>query len=264
MTNWMLRGLVFGAAMVVVRLFQGTLIDVWQTQAGLISIALLVLFLVGVVAWGVIDGRADAAANPDPDRRSDLAMTWLLAGLVAGLLSGAVTWLVSVFYKSLYVGGLINELTTFAAFTALLVFLGAISGVTVGRYLIDRAGAYKPQGGRGGDEDRADTDVFAAVRSDQAAAEGGASPQEHPAAVATAERDEYEAPTAYSEEADETTEAVNPAHSEEETGKIAWPHSTETTEVIPAHETAEPTEELATKGDPERTEPTAKRDDDQR
>jgi hypothetical protein len=266
MTNWMLRGLVFGAAMVVVRLFQGTLINVWQTQAGLISIALLVLFLAGVVAWGVIDGRADAAANPDPDRRSDLAMTWLLAGLVAGLVSGAVTWLVSVFYKSLYVGGLINELTTFAAFTALLVFLGAISGVTVGRYLIDRAGAYTPQGGRGGDEDRADTDVFAAVRSEQAAAEGGASPQEHPAAVATAERDEYEAPTAYSEEADETTEAVNPAHSEETTGKIAWPppHSTETTEVIPAHETAEPTEELATKGDPERTEPTAKRDDDQR
>ena len=29
----MLRGLVFGAAMVVVRLFQGTLISVWQTQA---------------------------------------------------------------------------------------------------------------------------------------------------------------------------------------------------------------------------------------
>jgi hypothetical protein len=119
MTNWMLRGLVFGAAMVVVRLFQGTLIDVWQTQAGLISIMLLLLFLAGVVAWGVIDGRADAAANPDPDRRSDLAMTWLLAGLVAGLLSGAVTWLVSVFYKSLYVGGLINELTTFSAFSAL-------------------------------------------------------------------------------------------------------------------------------------------------
>ena len=44
MTNWMLRGLVFSAAMVVVRLFQGTLINVWQTQAALISIVLLVLF----------------------------------------------------------------------------------------------------------------------------------------------------------------------------------------------------------------------------
>ncbi len=169
MTNWMLRGLIFGGAMVVVRLIQGSLIQVWQTQAGLISIVLLILFLAGVVFLGLVDGRADAAANPDPDRRSDLAMTWLLAGLAAGALSGAVTWLIAVFYKALYVGGLINELTVFAAFTALLVFLGGISGVTAGRYLIDRAGAYAPKGG-GGEEGRADTDVFAAVRAEQAAA----------------------------------------------------------------------------------------------
>src|ERR1700744_987298 len=161
MTNWMLRGVVFGAAMVVVRLFQGTLISVWQTQATVISIALLVLFIIGVITWGVIDGREDAASNPDPDRREDLAMTWLLAGLVAGLLSGAVIWFISIFYKAIYVGGLINELTTFAA---LVVFLGAIIGVTVGRWRIDRAGAYKSQSkGGSADEDRADTDVFAAV-----------------------------------------------------------------------------------------------------
>jgi hypothetical protein len=250
MTYWMLRGLVFGGAMVVVRLFQGSLINVWQTHAGLISIVLLLLFLAGVVMWGVLDGRADAAANPDPDRRSDLAMTWLLAGLVAGAVSGAVTWLIGVFYKALYVGGLINELTVFAAFTALLVFLGGISGVTLGRFLIDRKGAYTPQRGGGGEEDRADTDVFAAVRSDEAAAEGGARPQEQPSAVATAEREEYGAP-AHSEEGEETTEAVSPAHSEEKTGKIHWPppQSAEATEVIPTHET-------------EHTERSAKRDED--
>jgi hypothetical protein len=226
MTNWMLRGLVFGAAMVVVRLFQGTLISVWQTQAALISIVLLVLFIVGVVIWGLADGREDAAANPDPDRREDLAMTWLLAGLVAGLVSGAVTWLISVFYKALYVGGLINELTTFAAFTALVVFLGAIAGVTVGRWRIDRAGAYKPQGGAaGGDDERADTDVFAAVRSDQAAAGAAEWPQEQSTAVATAEREDYQAPTAYSEEPAATAEA--PAA-----------HSTEETDVLPAQEPA--------------------------
>jgi hypothetical protein len=225
MTNWILRGLVFGAAMTVVRLIQGTLIDVWQTQAGLISIVLLLLFLIGVVAWGFIDGREDAASNPDPDRRGDLAMTWLLAGLIAGLLSGAVTWLVAVFYKALYVGGLINELTTFAAFTALVVFLGGISGVTVGRWRIDRAGAYKPKGTAGGDVDRADTDVFAAVRSEQATAEGAEWPQEQQTAVATAERDE-------------TTEAG----SDEETKKIAWPPHAE----------------------PEQTHPTATGDDEKR
>ncbi|WP_428340209.1 B-4DMT family transporter [Mycobacterium sp.] len=230
MTNWMLRGLVFGAAMVVVRLFQGTLISVWQTQAAVISIVLLVLFIVGVVIWGVIDGREDASSNPDPDRREDLAMTWLLAGLVAGLLSGAVTWLIAVFYKALYVGGLINELTTFAAFTALVVFLGAIAGVTVGRWRVDRSGAYKPKDGStaGGDDERADTDVFAAVRSEQPATEGGAVaewPHEQSTAVATAERGEHHhAPTAYSHEAAETAEA--PAR------------GTEKTDALPSHEPA--------------------------
>lgn len=243
MTNWMLRGLVFGAAMVVVRLFQGTLISVWQTHAALISIALLLLFIAGVVAWGLIDGREDAASNPDPDRRGDLAMTWLLAGLVAGLLSGAVTWLVAVFYKALYVGGLINELTTFAAFTALVVFLGALSGVAIGRWRVDRTGAYKPQSGTRGEDDRADTDVFAAVRSEQAAGEGVAWPQEQSTSVATAER-EYEAPTAYSQEADETTEAVGPGAGEEQTKKIPWPTpSAEKTEALPAHEHSEPATE---------------------
>jgi hypothetical protein len=245
MTNWMLRGLVFAGAMVVVRLFQGTLIDVWQTHAGLISIVLLVLFLAGVVFVGIRDGRADAAANPDPDRRADLAMTWLLAGLVAGVVSGAVTWLIGIFYKSLYTGGLINELTVFAAFTALLVFLGGIAGVTVGRYLIDRAGAYTPQRGGGGGEDRADTDVFAAVRSDEAAtAEGGAWAEEHPSAVATAEREAHGSPEAYSEE---------PAYSDEETQKIPWPPKAETAEA------AEHTEELPTE---EHTRPAAKPDED--
>jgi hypothetical protein len=92
--------------------------------------------------------------------------------------------------------------------------------------------------------------VFAAVHSDEAAAEGGARPQEQPSAVATAEREEYGAP-AYSEEGEETAEAVSPAHSEEKTGKIHWPppQSAEATEVIPTHET-------------EHTEPSAKRDED--
>ena len=224
----MLRGLVFGGAMVVVRLFQGTLISVLQTQATLISLVLLALFIVGVVVWGLIDGREDASSNPDPDRREDLAMTWLLAGLVAGLLSGVVTWLISIFYKSLYVGGLINELTTFAAFTALVVFLGAISGVAVGRWRVDKSGAYKPKASGAGGDERADTDVFAAVRSEQAGGEAAEWPQEHEhqtAAVATAEREDYEAPTAYSQETSETA-------------KSTAAHSTEKTETLPAHEPA--------------------------
>src|ERR1700757_19372 len=209
MRNWMLRGLVFAALMVVVRLFQGALINAFQAQAALISVALLLLFVIGVVAWGVLDGRADARANRDPDRRQDLAMTWLLAGLVAGFLSGAVSWLIALVYKGLYTGGLINEVTTFAAFTALLVFLPGIVGVSIGRWRVDRQFAKEPEKhhGLGVKEERADTDVFSAVRAD--ATPTGELPRQTPAAhseertasVATAER---EAPTAEREARTET------------------------------------------------------------
>ncbi|OBI18128.1 hypothetical protein A5712_22325 [Mycobacterium sp. E2327] len=189
----MLRGLVFAAAMVVVRLIQGALINAWQTQAGLISVVLLLLFVIGVVVWGVLDGRADAKAQPDPDRRQDLAMTWLLAGLLAGILSGAVSWLIALAYSGLYTGGLINEVTTFAAFTALLVFLPGIIGVAVGRWRIDRNPPPRPHGE--GDE-RADTDVFSAVRGDEAPTgeipaqtAPGVQAEERTGSVATAERD---------------------------------------------------------------------------
>src|SRR4249919_2492491 len=138
MTKWLLRGLVFAALMVFVRLLQGVLINAMDTWALTISITLVVLFAIAALAWGISDGRADARANPDPDRREDLAMTWLLAGLFAGVVSGLVTWFISLFYKSLYVEALVNEVTTFAAFTALLVFLASIAGVALGHWLTDR------------------------------------------------------------------------------------------------------------------------------
>lgn len=166
MRNWLLRGLVFAAVMLVVRLVQGALINTLPTHSGLISIVLLVFFAIGVVLWGLRDGRADASANPDPDRRADLAMTWLIAGLIAGLLSGVVAWVIGLFDQAVYTGGLLNEVTTFAAFTALLVFLVAVAGVAVGHFLVDRQYAKAPVRHHGlaveGD-DRADTDVFAAV-----------------------------------------------------------------------------------------------------
>ncbi|ORB71420.1 hypothetical protein BST44_21830 [Mycobacterium scrofulaceum] len=216
----MLRGLVYAAAMVVVRLFQGALINAWQTQAGLFSVVLLLLFIIGVAVWGVFDGRADAIANPDPDRRRDLAMTWLLAGLLAGVLSGAVSWLIALVYKGLYTGGLINELTTFAAFTALCVFLPGIIGVTIGRWRVDRN---PPPRRPGTDEERADTDVFSAVRGDDAPTgeipAAGAQHEERTAAVATAER---EAPT----------EAVGTTEQEAPTETLAKPDDDPKTEVI--------------------------------
>ena len=129
MSKWLLRGLVFAALMVIVRLLQGAMINAWETRAAMISAILVVAYGVVSLLWGYVDGRSDAKKNPDPERRADLAMTWLLAGLFAGVVSGAVAWIIGMFYDNLYVEGLLNELTTFAAFTALLVFLTAIAGV---------------------------------------------------------------------------------------------------------------------------------------
>lgn len=170
MKSWLLRGLVFAALMVIVRLVQGAMINTWETQALLISIFLVLLYAVAALVWGLLDGRADAAAEPDPDRRADLAMTWLLAGLVAGVLSGGVAWFISLFDKSLYVEGLIQEVTTFAAFTALLTFVAAIIGVSTGRWRTDRQAARRGElvGRHRGGDDSASTDVFAAVSSEPA------------------------------------------------------------------------------------------------
>ena len=195
MRSWLLRGLVFAAGMIVVRLVQGTLINQYETKAGLISMVLVVLFGIGALVWGLLDGRADAKVNEDPDRRRDLAMTWLVAGLVAGILSGFVAWLISLFYRNLYAEGLINELTTFAAFTALLVFIPAVAAVAIGRWLVDRK--RPPYVRRRITDEGAQTDVFDAVRDDEAktgpipglAAGGAATAEEHTSSVATADRD---------------------------------------------------------------------------
>ncbi|CAM4328967.1 hypothetical protein MB901379_02002 [Mycobacterium basiliense] len=234
MTNWMLRGLVFAAAMVVLRLFQGALINAWQTQAGVISLVLLLLYIIGVALWGTLDGRADAKTSPDPDRRADLAMTWLLGGLVAGILSGAVTWIISLFCKGVYVGGLINELTTFAAFTALIVFLPGLSGVAVGRWRVDRKAPPVPH--HDGSTGRADTDVFAAVRGDDsptgevpvARQEAGATA---PTQVATVER-ETPTETIATPASESPTEVIRTSEPETPTETIATTDTEASTEVI--------------------------------
>ena len=164
MSKWLLRGLVFAALMVIIRLLQGALINLMETQALMISVILMVVFALAAFLWGLVDGRGDARANADPDRRADLAMTWLVAGLFAGVVSGFVAWFISLFYENLYAEGLLNEVTTFAAFTALVTFVFALLGVALGRALVDRKAP--PVQRQTADGDRADTDVFAAVRDD--------------------------------------------------------------------------------------------------
>lgn len=162
MTKWLFRGLVFAAWMILVRVVQGILVNQAGTNSGLISTSLMALFTVPAFIWGLLDGRADAKANPDPERRDDLAMRWLMAGLVAGAGSGIVCWVISKFTVNMYAGNPFTEVTTIAAFTALLVFIPAIIMVTVGRWLVDRVTPYEGRRRVEGYE----SNVFDSVRRD--------------------------------------------------------------------------------------------------
>lgn len=167
MTTWLPRGLVFAIGMVVLRFAQGSLINASPTNAGTISFALCGLFGLAALIWGFFDGVADARANPDPDWRRDLAMRWLLAGLVAGALSGLVTWILSrVNDRAVYVDGLGPELAVFSCFTALLMFIPAVFAAALGRWVVDRrrpaaprkrVPGYREDGG----------DVFSSVQEDE-------------------------------------------------------------------------------------------------
>ncbi|CAJ1505094.1 B-4DMT family transporter [[Mycobacterium] holstebronense] len=186
MSKWFLRGLVFAALMVVIRLIQGVLINAFEAQAGLISLALMILFAIAVFVWGRSDGREDAKATADPDRRADLAMTWLGAGLVAGLLSGFVSWLIGQVDKALYISTFFNELTSFAAFTALLVFVVAVAAVALGRRAIDKEYEKHPERRPvpAAAESQPATDVFATVGAPALAAEETGAVQTEAAAPA--------------------------------------------------------------------------------
>ena len=240
MNKWMVRGLVFAAAMVVLRLIQGALINAFQTQSALISIVLLTLFVIAAVVWGLLDGRADAKANPDPDRRDDLAMVWLLGGLIAGLVSGLIAWIIAIFYKGIYTGGILNELTTFAAFTALLVFVFAIIGVAVGRWRIDRNAPdpEKHDGSRDSSREREDnTDVFSAVRDDDDSPTGeiptaGGGRSEQRSSVATKEREDDRTEVIRTHDDDAKTEVIRTHDSDAKTEVIGRDDSDAKTEVI--------------------------------
>ena len=165
-SKWLVRGLVLAALMVMIRLIQGVLINAFEAWAGPINWSLMLLFAIAVFIWGLYDGHADAQSNRIPDHREDLTMTWLGSGLAAGVLSGFVSWVIAWFVKSMYVSSLLNEVTSFAAFTALLTFVVGVIGVALGRRRSDQAYAKLPPDQQDSTEqghEQPTTDVFAAV-----------------------------------------------------------------------------------------------------
>lgn len=64
MSKWLLRGLVFAALMVIVRLLQGAMINAWETRATTISIVLVTIYAIVAFAWGSSTAAATPGATP--------------------------------------------------------------------------------------------------------------------------------------------------------------------------------------------------------
>ncbi|MEV5647522.1 B-4DMT family transporter [Nocardia sp. NPDC052254] len=140
MNSWVLRAIVLGALTVVLRTLLGFGMIYWPTNGSWMRIVCLVVLIVTGVAWGLLDGRGDRRANPDPERGgADLTMRWLKAGVVGGLGSGLVSWILDYLPKfDLGDNGLLFELTAGAAFIVLMIFIPAMVGVGIGRFLVGR------------------------------------------------------------------------------------------------------------------------------
>ncbi|MGU3433258.1 B-4DMT family transporter [Actinomycetes bacterium M1A6_2h] len=139
MNAWLVRGLGMALVHFVARTLLALAIAAWPTSGSILRIVTMVVVILVAVVWGGIDGINDRRANPDPDYSADLTMVWLKASVVAGLLSGAVTWIVSAVSPiAITANSFIFEITSGAAFTILLVFVPTILAVGLGRLLAGR------------------------------------------------------------------------------------------------------------------------------
>lgn len=139
MSSWLLRGLAMSVVHILARVLLGVAIvqaplhsTVWKTLA----VAAVVLI---AIIWGGIDGMRDARANPDPDDYEDLTVRWLKAGLLAGVISAIVCWILGrFFFAGIGEAGFFVELFAGGSFTALVIFGPAFLGAAVGRFLVRR------------------------------------------------------------------------------------------------------------------------------
>ncbi|MFI6866408.1 B-4DMT family transporter [Nocardia sp. NPDC050406] len=135
MNAWVLRAVGLGALTVVLRTVLGFAMVDWPTQGSWMRPLGLLVLVAAVVAWGVLDGRADERSGAN----ADLTMRWLKAGLAGGIGAGAVAWILDFLPKfDLGDNGFLFEITAGASFIVLLIFIPGVIGVTVGRFLVRR------------------------------------------------------------------------------------------------------------------------------
>ncbi|MEV0246467.1 B-4DMT family transporter [Nocardia sp. NPDC050712] len=139
MTGWVMRAVLLGGLVVAMRALLGFAMVYWPTQGSWLRLLCLAVLIGVVVMWGVLDGRKDREVHPDPEHGSDLTIVWLKAGVVGGLGSGLVSWLLDHLPRfDLGDNGLLFEMTAAASFIVLLIFLPALAGVGIGRMVAER------------------------------------------------------------------------------------------------------------------------------
>lgn len=130
---------------VVTRVVLGIAVTQWPLHGSILRWLALALVVLAALLWGALDGIRDARSAADEESGADLTMMWLKAAAVAGLLAGAVSWLIGVITGiALGDNTLFFELTSGAAFTILLVFLPAMLAVSIGRFLVRRKSPATP------------------------------------------------------------------------------------------------------------------------
>ncbi len=144
MTAWLLRSVGMTAVHVVLRLLLGVWVTTAPLQGTVARWTMFALVLLVALVWAAADGIADTRRNPLVEDRTDLVARWMIAALITGLAAGLICWLADkAGADGLGSGGLVFDLTSGAAGTALMVIVPAALGIGVGRFI----------GGRGSDDE---------------------------------------------------------------------------------------------------------------
>jgi hypothetical protein len=140
MNAWVVRGLVLAVVNVAVRALLGFGIGQWPLQGTPMRLLSLLVVILAAAAWGYVDAKRDRAEYPGDDDGADLTMLWLKAAILGGLAGGALAWLVDML-PSFDLGDnpLFFELSAGAAWTILLIFVPAMTGIGIGHFFARRA-----------------------------------------------------------------------------------------------------------------------------
>lgn len=135
MTAWVVRGVLLAVLNVVARILLGFAIGQWPLSGSSLRWVALAVVVLAAAVWGFVDTRRDRRSGAN----ADLLILWLKAGLFGGVLAGALAWLADLLpVFDLGDNSLLFELTSGAAWTALLIFVPAMVGVGIAHHLENR------------------------------------------------------------------------------------------------------------------------------